>query len=346
MPVSQLKIQPVKLTVSYSSATVGTATRTIERDTRLCAFAMTVKEVGAMTDHFATSLLHNNYQALGGDLDSSSGVPLGCIASKPRALGVTSRPVTRAGLAPWPGSMNDLCALNESKAPTLRKYGSSSKEALKLAYQLELAKYLGCHSAWPFTLWPLEGGSPFTLTLRRPSGGTTLTEVILWTVKLPDNLFKNACSFAEMPFWANKKLDYSEAAQTPGEVALNINARENYGLRLQHVFAQGYDDDGTPGFDETYADAISCKFKYENAEFFDAIAQSRVAITSLFPGFISDLEQSRNLDVLINPKSNLIFDLDKAATTNPIDLYLTAYGTCVEASKEFKQAQRPTLVTL
>lgn len=343
--VKPLVIQPVKLNVGSYTSNISRWSRTIERDTLLAAFAVSVKEVGALTDHFVTSLKHNNYEAVGGDVGTTAGVPLGAIACKPRQLAVTTQPGRRAQLAPWPGRYNDLDWINHEYARVARKFGSGSREAIVLAARKELARHVGARSPWPMTLWPLDGGSDFVIDVRRLSGGTTPTEVILWCVKLPAVVYRNLCKLQELPFWANKKLDYSSDAQEIGEVALRIEARENHGLMLRHIFVQGYDDDGTPAFDEITADAFQGRIKYEGQEFYDGVAQARLALTTQFPAFISDVDEGRALNAMINPKANLVFDLYKALTSNAADLYLTAYGTLTPVG-EFKQAEDAAIVTL
>ena len=345
----QPKIQPVTLTVGAYTGDLVTASRLIERNTKLGAFAITIKEQAALTDHFALNLEHNNYVAIGGpNIDADSGVPIGMIAGNPRFLFAAGQPAHRVGIAPWPGRLNNIGALENLRLPVVRKFGPSSPEALELSARLGLAYALPA-TPWPMTIWPLEGGKTFTLAMRRLAGSvTTITEVILWCIKLPEDLHRNVCTFAELPFWSNLKLNLASGTGVDGQFNLEINAKESYGLLLKQILAQGYSDNaGVITYDEINVQNTRANVRYEANQFYDNIANSRVSLSEQWVGFMQDYDMPREFNVMINPKSKIIFDVERsAATPFARDIYLDAYGIVAEAEQNLMQALPPSIMTM
>lgn len=355
MPVDSLrlrqpKIQYVKLTSSGYTSDVVQFSRNIERQTNLVVIGIAVGQRAALTDHFffngsganTPALRHSNYDAMSGNsLDSASGVMLGAVACAPRYLASTSLLSQKEGFYPWPGRMNDVTRLSI----LARAYAQNTPQAEEVAQRLALALSMP-RTAYPVTCWPLEGGKQFIMNLRRLAGGATLSDVFLVCVKLPDDIFRNACQFAELPHWASMKLNIAAAAGVDAPQNLQVNSRDGYGFLFKHLFLNAYSNNaGTVAYDESYLAATSLQWSYENQQVFDGVAQEPVPAQIQFPAQVADVDEGREIGILMNPRSQLVFTTTRAtATAQTRDLYFAAYGLCAEAEASLLQAQGPSIL--
>lgn len=344
----QPKIQYVKLTSSGYTADVVQFSRNIERQTNLVVIGIAVGQRGALTDHFLfnsstnPAFRHNNYDALSGNsLDSTSGVMLGTVACAPRFLSSTSLLSQKEGFYPWPGRMNDVQRL------TLLAIGMAKEDPRQAEVQQRLALALSMpETVYPCTGWPLEGGKQFIMNMRRISGGTTLSDVFLVCVKLPDDIYRNACQFAELPHWASMLLNVAAAAGVNTPQNLQVNAKDGYGLLLKQIYLNAYSNNaGTVAYDETYAAATSDQLSYENQQIYDGVAQEPIPLQIHYPAQVADYEQGRAINILMNPRSQLVFQITRqTATAQTRDLYFAAYGLVAQAEAGLLQAQGPSIL--
>lgn len=354
MPVDSLrlrqpKIQYVKLTSSGYTSNVVQFSRNIERQTNLVVIGIVVGQRAALTDHFLFNsstnpgLRHNNYDALSGNsLDSNSGVMLGTVACAPRFLASTTLLSQKEGFYPWPGRMNDVARLTLLAQAIAANDPRAEEVRQRLALALSFPETI-----YPCTCWPLEGGKQFIMNMRRLPGGSTLTDVFLVCVKLPDDIYRNACQFAELPNWASMLLNVPATAGISVPQNLQVNAKDGYGFLFKQVFLNAYSNNGagTVTYDETYAAATSDQLAYENQQLYDGIAQEPVPLSIHYPAQLADYEKGRAIDILMNPRSQLVFTITRdSATAQTRDLYFAAYGLVAEAEAGLLQAQGPSIL--
>lgn len=355
MPVDSLrlrqpKVQYVQLETDGYDGDNIVFQRNIERQTNLMVIGMVVKERAALTTHFLCNLdtpglRHNNYDAISGNtLDSTSGIPLGLVACAPSFLATTTGLSVREGFYPWPGRMNDVQRLS------LLAIGMAKEDPRQAEVQqrLALALSMPC-TPYPCTVWPLEGGKQFQMTLRRIAGAADLTKVWLVCVKLPDDIFRNACQFAELPQWCTQLVNIPETAGTSAPINLQCNSKDGYGFLFTQLFTPPYSqnplDDTDIAFDITVAEETSLHLQYENQEIYDGVAQYPMPLSMQCPNFLSDFDCGRKIDILMNPRSQLVLNMVRDSVLLVKRwIPVTAYGLVAQAEAGLLQAQGPSIL--
>lgn len=313
-PIIDLVPLPFKLG-SYSSDVLQPELQTNDHDV-YGAIALSVFPAAAQLDHFITDFAHDNYHAVSGT------VPLSAVAFNNRRVGSTTRQLNAQGFAPFPGDLNDtqriLCDLAlQGKSP-------------ELVARLRLAKHLPA-TRHPLTIWPIEGGKPVNLTLSRLSGGSSITELVLWCVRLPASAILDTRNLTGLPHWIGGLHELAAAAGAIYERDVAVDPGDKWGLRLRQIFATAYNanDDS---HDEAYLNAIKGRLRFDDREIYPNAGAKRLVLSSLYPQGVQDFDAARDPRLVIPDKHTLRHELETLVTAQAKNLYLTHYGTLTRVS--------------
>lgn len=312
-PLINLVPLPLKLG-SYSSDKVAAELQTNEHEF-YAACALSVFPAAAQLDHLVASFKHDEYQAVRGNP-----VQLGAIAFSNRRVGSTSRQSSRQGFAPWPGELNDI----ENILAQLAMAGKNPE----LTARLRLAQYLPRGCCAPMTLWPIHGGRTFEFEATRVSGGSSISELVLWCVRLPKAAFGDACNLTGLPHWIGLKTELAEAAGSTTEHDVHVSPGDAWGLRLRQMFATCFNA-ADASHSETHLNALKGRLRLEDREIYPAAGQKQLLLSSLYAECVQDFDPARDPGLVIPPKRHLRHEFTTLTTTGAKDLRLAHYGTLV-----------------